>query len=236
MSPTDRILRERHLHAMVALDTIDPIAERVRNLLSHGRRITLTDRLTYVDSPPKVAAGLTVHRIDPWSSDRGKGLVVRLKPGNMLLTGFGFAAHAGENDTERDERRRFHAGKSIADRWDERRRDMTAVTITGGLPGDGPARDDQLVIRAWNRDGVCTENVIAFDYGPDQQQIREDAAKALWVRDGRDPAAWDKLADSAWVLTDGGRGQEWAADRNRYLDAVDQVLAIAYGDREKADR
>ncbi|MER7331737.1 MULTISPECIES: hypothetical protein [unclassified Micromonospora] len=226
MNPTDRILHERYLHAMVALDTVDAIAERVRNLSSHGRRITVTDRFTYVDRPPKVTAGLTVDRLDPWANDRGKGLRVLLKPG--LMTGFGFAAYTGENDTEKGEWKKFHAGKSVSDRWDERRRDVTEVEMIGGLPGDGPARDDQLVIRAWNRDGVCTENVIAFDYGPDRQQIREDVAKHLWVADGADPELWDKLADMAWGI--GGAKVDGSEQREKFLAAADQVLAIAWRD------
>lgn len=203
-STTDRIARERHLHAMVALDTFDHIAERVRNLLSHGRRITVTDRFTYVDSPPEVTAGLTVDRIEPWASDRGKGLRVLLKPG--LLAGFGIAAYAGKNDTEKQEWKRFHAGKSVSDRWDERRRDMTEVTITGGLTGDGPARDDQLVIRDYNRDGVCDEKVIVFDAGP--RDAEERAARWLYGmtlgpthREDRE-REWDygKVSDSDTAL------------------------------------
>ncbi|MFI1194118.1 hypothetical protein ACH4T9_12785 [Micromonospora sp. NPDC020750] len=220
----DRILTQRHLHAMVALDTAGHITERVRNLLAHGRRITLTDRFTYVNDPPKVTAGLTVEQVRPWSSDQGKGLDVRLKPG--LLAGFGFAAYAAENVTEAEEWKRFHAGKHVGDRWDERRRDMTEVTITGGLPGDGPARDDQLVIRAYNRDGVCTERVVAFDYGPDRQQIREDVARHMWVADGRDAQVWDKLTDAAWGV--GGGKPDGVGERDRFLAAADQVLAIAW--------
>jgi hypothetical protein len=40
---------------------------------------------------------------------------------------------------------------------------MTLVEIIGGRANDGPARDDRILIRAWNRDGICDERVIGFD-------------------------------------------------------------------------
>jgi hypothetical protein len=42
MTTVDRCRTQRDLHAMVALDNIDVLAERVTNLLSHGRRILRT--------------------------------------------------------------------------------------------------------------------------------------------------------------------------------------------------
>lgn len=233
MSPADRILRDWDLHAMVALDNFGPITQRIINLLNHGRRITLTDRdrFTHTDGPLTVTAGLTLDEVRTWDTSTEQSFEVRLKPG--LLVGFALAAHAGVNDTERDEWRRFHA--ATRDRsYGSRRVSMTEVTITGGLPNSGPSRRDQLVIRHWNSDGVCTERVVAFDYGPDRQQVREDAGRRLWIADGRDGAGWDKLADAAWLLdradylaTDG------AADRERYLTTVDQVLNVAFGERER---
>jgi len=161
---TDRINTLRHVTAMAALDTVDMLADRVENLLRHGRRMTMARRYTYVDQPPELTAGLTVdgkpHR---WSKDDGAGFTVRLNPG--LLTGFGFAAYANDGSaTEAEAWMRYHAAEAVHGDWSRRRRDMTLVEITGGLPGDGPARDDKLVIRYWNRDGVCDEVVVAFDY------------------------------------------------------------------------
>ncbi len=213
-----RILHQRHLHAMVALDTIDHITERIRNLLAHNRRITLTDRYTYINNPPTVTAGLTVDSIDPWAGSSGKGVTVRLKPG--LLTGFGVAAYTHENATEKQEWKRFHAGKATSERRDERRRDMTEVEINGGLPGDGPARDDQLVIRRWNRDGVCQETVIVFDGGP--RDADERAARWLYTHSLGDAHRADM--EKEWDL-----GRVADADVKLWEQrAADLLAAIAY--------
>lgn len=165
-----RILTQRDLSCMVAVDTMPHITTRIRNLLSHGRRITATQRYTYVNDPPKVTAGLTVDDIQVWSNERGAGVGVHLKPG--ALAGFGASAHAGENDTEKQEWKRYHTGYAVSDDHFKRRRDMTRIDLTGGLPGDGPARDDLIVIRHWTSDGVCDERVIAFDGGPRDGEYR----------------------------------------------------------------
>lgn len=173
MASPDRVLRQRDLHAMVALDTIDMIAERVTNLLSHGRRMTTVRRCTYVGSPPTVTAGLTLDgEPKTWKGTGGVGFGVQLKPG--IMSGFGFSCYGSDgNATEKEAWARFHAAESISDDPFKRRRDMTEVQINGGLPGDGPARDDQLVIRHWDGDGVCEEVVVAFDY--DTRSGRESA-------------------------------------------------------------
>ncbi len=165
MSRVDRIRRERGLEAMVALDTIDLLADRVINLLSHGRRITLVQRFTYTQQPPTVATGLSL-RDEPKvrHQDGGASFGVHLEPG--VLTGFGFRAYACDgNDTEANAWQRYRTGKAESDRRSERRQDMTHLWIVGGLSNDSPARDDLLVIRHWNHDGVCTETVVAFDTG-----------------------------------------------------------------------
>ncbi len=152
---TDRFLSTRsHCNAMVALDTVDALAERVVNLLSHGRRITLCRRYVDRNGTPEVYAGLTPSQ-DPnvWNRGGTAGFGVRLdQPGR--LHAFGFSAQAGVNDTEEGEWKRYHAGDRV---------DMTEVIVTGGMPGDSPARDDLLEIRHWNSNGVCEEIVVAFD-------------------------------------------------------------------------
>lgn len=171
MSLIDRIRTERHVEAMVALDTMDLLVTRVKNLLSHGRRIAMAHRYTYCDSAPDLYAGLTVDAsayrdgFTSGGSADGRHFGVALSPG---LHGFGFSAYAGDgNDTEAQAWRRYHA--KVADSGDpfERRRDMTLIRLVGGLDNDGPARDDLIVIRAWNQHGVCDERVIAFDRGGD---------------------------------------------------------------------
>lgn len=160
----NRIRSQRHVTAMVALDTVDLLAERVQQLLSHGRRVTMTRRYTYLDHAPEVLVGLHLAE-EPkvWHRDDGAGFGVRLGPD--LLAGFGFSAYGYEGSaTEAEAWKRYHAGTEGGGPF-ERRRDMVYVTINGGLAGDGPARDDLLVIRAYNGDGVCDERVVAFDTG-----------------------------------------------------------------------
>jgi hypothetical protein len=150
-----RIRTMRHVHAMVALDTVALLTERVTNLLRAGRRMTTTRRYTHTGTPPEVVAGLTLDgRIETWTSSGSAGVCVRLKSG---MSGFGFSAHQGEADTEAEAWKRYHATPGD-------RRDLTLVTITGGLPGAGPGRDDRIVVLRWNQYGVCDEQVVAFDY------------------------------------------------------------------------
>ncbi len=151
----DRVMTQRsHCNAMVALDTADVLAQRVVNLLSHGRRITIVRRYVDRNGTPEVYAGLTPSQ-EPnvWNRNGSSGFGVRLdQPGR--LHAFGFSAQAGVNDTEEGEWKRYHADDRV---------DMTEIIITGGLDGDGPARDDHLEIRHWNTYGVCEEIVVAFD-------------------------------------------------------------------------
>lgn len=166
-----RIRTQRHVTAMAALDTVELLAQRVTNLLSHGRRMAMTrrfvyvnDRFVYVNDPPELTVGLVLEDAKLWSQVDAMGFTVRLRPGPLV--GFGFVAYQHEGSgTEAEAWKRYHAYKADSASFFERRRDMTHVEIIGGLPGDGPARDDRIVIQAWNRDGVCDERVIAFDSG-----------------------------------------------------------------------
>lgn len=195
----DRIRTQRHVEAMVAVDNFGLLTARIRKLLSWQRRITLTQRYTYVDEPPTVTAGLMLDT-SAWDggfseggNTNGRHFGVNLR-GRGRLDGFGFSAYASDgNATEVDARKRYHAGKDATDHW-TRRRNMTLVTINGGMDGDtGPARDDLIVIRAWNSDAVCDEKVIVFDYGPENGVDR--LARHLYLADKGDDShtvhAWD---------------------------------------------
>jgi hypothetical protein len=157
MPITERIRTEHYVEALVAGDTFDLIAARVRRLLSHRRRLSMTQRYTWVGDAPALHAGLEVFDIQQgvdW-------LHVRLTPG---LDGFGLAGYAHEgNATEDESWKRYHAAKAESEDFFERRRNMTLVELSGGREQDGPGRDDRIVIRAWNSDGVCDERVIAFE-------------------------------------------------------------------------
>lgn len=155
---TTRITTDHDITAMVALDTIQPLAERITRILSHGRRIAIAHRrATYLNDAPEVHAGLTVARNPKlWDRDGGIGFHVALTgDSNSLVAGFGFSAYPGEQcDTEDEVWRRYRV---------ERRRNMTEVRIVGGIEGSGPQPTDRITIRIWNKDGVCGETVIAFD-------------------------------------------------------------------------
>lgn len=165
MAPTpDRIRTEEYVKAMAATDTIALLAQRVQSLLSHGRRMSMTDRYVHHDgpnaTPPHLYTGVTQDgEFKLWPD--GNGFSVNLKPG---LLGVGVSAYASDgNGTEAEAWKRYHAGKDATDRRD-RRRNMTLVTINGGLDNTGPGRFDALIIQYWNEHGVCLERVIGFDY------------------------------------------------------------------------
>lgn len=182
MASIERIKSMRHVDAMVAMDNFDLIVARIRKLLSYGRRMSMTQRYTYVDSPPDLYVGLTLDEearpggISESHSDDGCHFGVNLKPG---IRGFGLGAYrSDDNACEADVWKRYHAsGDGDHVHRAHRRRNMTMVTLTGGMAGDfGPARDDLLIIRAWNEHGVCDERVIGFDtdaYWAEQRAAEE---------------------------------------------------------------
>lgn len=168
MSNVDRIRTQRHTEAMVALDNFDLIVARVRKLLSYDRRISMTQRYSWVNDAPELHVGCTLDKdarnggiVEGTSAD-GRHFGVYLRPG--LLNGFGFSAYASDgNATEAEAWKRYHAGDDATNHWGKRR-NMIRLTLNGGMDGDyGPARDDLIVIRAWNEHGVCDERVIGFD-------------------------------------------------------------------------
>jgi hypothetical protein len=198
----DRIRTQRYVEAMAALDTFDLLTARIRKLLSWQRRISLTQRYTYVDCPPELHTGFTLNTdaydggISEGGNNGGRHFGVNLRrPGRH--DGFGFSAYASDgNATEAEALARYRAGENPTDHWDKRR-NMTLVTINGGMDGDwGPARDDLIVVRAWNSDAVCEEKVIAFDCGP--QHGVDRLARHLYLTDCGDDQVtiehWDSGA------------------------------------------
>jgi hypothetical protein len=163
----DRIRNQYNVTAAVALDTVDPLAERVRNLLAAGRRMTLVRRYVDHHGSPEVTPGLVLDG-EPRRHGNygGAGFSVRLKPG---IQGFGFSAYASDgNATEAEVWKRYHAAKD-GDHW-SRRRNITIVEVDGGMDNSGPGRSDRLTITHWNEHGVAEEIVVAFDYGPNEER------------------------------------------------------------------
>jgi hypothetical protein len=154
----DRIRSSRHVQAIVAADTFTPLADRVERMLSHGRRICLATRGSYLVGEMDVQAGLTLARVERTAPEGRCVFEVVLEPG--LRVAFGFASPTGVNAvTEQVAWARFYAGDGPYN--------ITKLTLQGGLAADGPARDDRITIDRWNDEGVRTQMVVVFDPGPD---------------------------------------------------------------------
>lgn len=154
----DRIARDRRIQAACALDTLPLLAERVRGLLSWGRRISVARR--YLDGgETELKVGLTVDTEQGdraihlgGSAEKGWHFGVHLAPG---INGFGFSAYPYEAPSEAEVWRRYRAGE---------RRDITIVELAGSSANDsGPSHDEYLRIEDWNQHGVGQAWVIGFD-------------------------------------------------------------------------
>lgn len=155
-----RIGRLPEVTAMAAIDTIDLLADRVRLLLSHGRRMTLVSRWTDDDeATPTVETGLTMRgELEVRRTTGGVVVAAHLFP--SLARTFGFSASYGTEDTEAQGWQQYHHPSGD-------RRGLTRVTVSGGLPGNGPAATDRIVIRHWGPHR-CRETIVAFDTGEEQ--------------------------------------------------------------------
>jgi hypothetical protein len=153
-SPT-RITTEHHVTALVAPDSILPLARRVQRIVSHNRTLAVAHSYaTYLHRPPEIHASLRVVDVRD-----GHGIWVSCEP----HFGFGFDIDDRAGDRSEDDAwRRYHAAQHEAERFGDRRRFMTEVTLTGGREQDDPRPDDSIVIRRYNADGVCDERVIGF--------------------------------------------------------------------------
>lgn len=150
-----RIGRMPEVTAMSAFDTIDLLADRVQRLLSHRRRMTLVGRWLDGDETPDVEAGLTVREpLEVRRTHGGTVVTAHLHP--ALARTFGFSASTGIDDTEAEAWTRYHHPSG-------ERQGLTWIRVSGGLPGNGPATTDQIVIRNWNNYNRGRETVVAFD-------------------------------------------------------------------------
>lgn len=182
MTFLERVLREDDVEAMVAGDSFELIVDRIRPMVTAGRRMVLAVReFTYLHRPPKVYAGLHLDTSQPnggfWTEvreDDGEGGasvwcgIVLTNGGTRYQDQFGIGfgertyQHSG-NVTEREAWRRYHDHQAEHSDHFKRRRNMTHVAIIGGIPGRRYTHEDSITITSWNDDGVATEKVIAFD-------------------------------------------------------------------------
>lgn len=176
MMRLDRITTEYDLDAMVAGDNFDLLVERITPMVTAGRGMVLAVReFTHLQHPPRIYSGL---RLDTsglsggiWTSKQDNhlwyGITLTDGSGSFDATrevGFGedVYPHSG-NVTEVEAWKRYHEHEAEHRDHFQRRRDMTHIAITGGIPGWRYTRDDKIVITSWNRDGIATEKVLGFD-------------------------------------------------------------------------
>jgi hypothetical protein len=154
-------LGEPTVTEMVAMDTIVPLAQRVIALFGHGRRVTKAARFVYddgTDSGLELKAGLLPAASPHLDIRSDKTVSFHVQLGASSLDGFGFSAFPSDMENSAELWGRYHQGPAG-------RRNMTQVTLTGGLPGNGHGSNDQLIVRHWNSYGVCREITIVFDGG-----------------------------------------------------------------------
>lgn len=151
-------MSSRSVTALVAADTYQDLAVRVANLFGHHRHIAMGESIIYSDGVrdgrPELRTGLTLLRpVELWNRSNGsRGITVALQP-DLRSIGFSIGDDTPDEATLRE---RFDRGDCAG---------LTQIKIRGGMPGDGPTRDDALTICQWNERGVCREYVIGFDYG-----------------------------------------------------------------------
>lgn len=160
-SAAERSAASGYVEIIAAMDSMDVIAERIKRLFGHGRRVALTDR--YVDSmftAPRLHVGfeLDAYRDGMAYSSSGdfRELMIYLRNRGRTET-IGIGAAAGQHDSEAEQWRRYSqtSGDNL--------RDLTLVTFDGGQDGFGPGVEDSVLIQHWNTHGVLRERVIGFD-------------------------------------------------------------------------
>lgn len=168
---------EQEVEAMVAADGFDAIVERLQRMVTADRGMILAVReCTYLGRPPVLHGNLrldTSDRHGGFQIDRQKGhhvsCAVRLTNGGSGYHDtcwFGFLEDIYEysgNETEALAWRRYESSPDGGGDRLARRRDMTHIAFSGGLPGWKYQHSDQVVVSEWNRDGVCTECTLGFE-------------------------------------------------------------------------
>jgi hypothetical protein len=170
------ICSDDDVEAMVAADSFPLLVQRIQPMVTAGRRMVLAVReFTYLHRPPRLYAGLTLDTSardgGVWTDTRDQQLwcgIVLTNGGDRwedrIGLGFGESVHEySGNTTQAEAWARYHKHQAEAANHFDRRRDMTHIAINGGLPGFRYRNTDQIVITEWNRDGVATEKVLAFE-------------------------------------------------------------------------
>lgn len=159
------------LHAFVALDTIDLLADHLTAIVGTGRRFSVFDQYVgdkplslwetgyraktslYLSQETRYESG--IHRWEQRCFPAGKGITFHCDPG---IVAWGISAY----DLAREKHNRTEdAAAAYYHSRTERRTNVTLVRVDG-WPSH-PARSDRIFIEHWNEHGVCQETLVMFE-------------------------------------------------------------------------
>ena len=222
MKPISERAGQRTLHAFAAQDTIEVIVERMINLVSSGRRMTMVEYYGDSDSSPRVQVGLT---LDPTAREKGlqrwtssylnqNGISFYLTPG---IGSFGVSS-SDHTMSEDDVAEKYHAGRC------RHGVDLVRVEIVGGTSGDprDVSQADCIHIRRLNEHGVTMVTEVYFDT-PESSVVaeREAGLVDLLARNAPD-GAWTKLEleELAHQMR-----YHWETAEQRFAQTVDEDVS-----------
>lgn len=176
--PLAERINSREVHAFVALDTIDLLADHMTALVGTGRRFTILDQ--YVGDKPvslhatgyaaKTSLRLSdetcyeggINRWEQHCAPSGRGVTFHCDPG---IVAFGVCAYdmASEKHNRTEEEAAAYYWSRKGESVFDRRENVTRVRMDGWP--DHPTRTDRIFIEHWNQHGVCHETLVMFEEG-----------------------------------------------------------------------
>lgn len=169
---------EQDAEAMVAADSHQALSDRIERMVTAGRGMVLAVReFTYTGRPAVLYAGLRLN-----TDAHGGGFKAARRDDDVLcearLTNggsgyddsrwFGYSVRCyrySGNESEAVAWQRYIDSPDGGDDRLARRRNMTHVAFTGGLPGWKWQNTDRIVITDYSDDGVASEFVLGFEPG-----------------------------------------------------------------------
>lgn len=160
----DYLRTEHTIGAIVALDTIDILAERITRMVSHDRRMVKIHRYGH-HGHLTIDPGL---RPDPENPDAISLKNLRYPEGNRQfwvdlspgIHGFGFSSEVPREASLRDRYTRHHKRLTTGEGDSIYEQPVTHVTITGR--GTEAGRSDRIDIEDFNVHGVAILTTIVF--------------------------------------------------------------------------
>lgn len=172
MKTTAERLTSRSATVFVAMDSFDPLVERIVGIVRGDTEAGGTPAsgrlMTVMRSYPNQPGHTSVHTslcLDPearsggiavqsYADPVGRSLHFDLRPG---IHGFGFSCYAREAETEAQVAKRFHANRQDV-------RNLTVVRFDGWA--GQPCREDTITIEHWNDHGVLMRTEVFFEAEP----------------------------------------------------------------------